>query len=65
MTRREQQIAQLAANGLTSAQIARRLVLSVRTVDNHLQHANLKLGVNSRDQLAHLIGKQARPHPAR
>jgi DNA-binding NarL/FixJ family response regulator len=34
---REREVAMLAAGGLTSAEIAERLVLSTRTVENHLQ----------------------------
>jgi DNA-binding NarL/FixJ family response regulator len=45
-------VALLAAGGLTSRAIAQRLFLSVRTVDNHLQRAYAKLGVNARDQIA-------------
>ena len=52
---RERQIATLAADGQTSQQIADRLVLSVRTVDNHLQHVYTKLGVSSRQDLAGLL----------
>jgi len=39
LSAREREIALLAASGLTSPQIARRLVISVRTVDNHLQRS--------------------------
>lgn len=51
LTRREQEVALLAARGLTSKQIAERLHLSVRTVDSHLQNSYSKLGVTGRDQL--------------
>ncbi|MFK0264017.1 LuxR C-terminal-related transcriptional regulator [Streptomyces angustmyceticus] len=51
LTDRERDVAHLAADGLTSQEIAARLVLSVRTVDNHLQRAYAKLGVSSRGEL--------------
>ena len=54
LTGREQHVARLAADGLTSQEIAARLVLSVRTVDNHLQRAYAKLGVTSRGELARM-----------
>lgn len=44
LTRREHEIALLAASGLSSREIADRLVLSVRTVDSHLQRTYRKLG---------------------
>jgi DNA-binding CsgD family transcriptional regulator len=52
LTRREREIARLAAEGLTSKDIADRMYLSVRTVDNHLQNVYSKLGVTSRAGLA-------------
>ncbi|WP_406213604.1 LuxR C-terminal-related transcriptional regulator [Streptomyces decoyicus] len=55
LTGREQHVARLAADGLTSQEIAARLVLSVRTVDNHLQRAYAKLGVTSRGELARMV----------
>ena len=42
----------LAAQGLTNRAIAARLTVSGRTVENHLAHAYLKLGLHRRDQLA-------------
>ncbi|MGW9432269.1 helix-turn-helix transcriptional regulator, partial [Streptomyces decoyicus] len=55
LTGREQHVARLAADGLTSQEIAARLVLSVRTVDNHLQRVYAKLGVTSRGELAYVM----------
>jgi len=46
----------LAATGMASKEIAQRLYLSVRTVDNHLQHAYTKLGVSGRADLAQALG---------
>ena len=51
LTRRESQMAELAATGLTNAEIAERLVLSVRTVETHIYRAMQKLGVNDRRDL--------------
>jgi DNA-binding CsgD family transcriptional regulator len=52
LTPRERDIAALAAAGESSKAIAERLVVSVRTVDNHLQNVYTKLGVSGRRQLA-------------
>jgi DNA-binding CsgD family transcriptional regulator len=52
LTFREREVALLAAAGLSSRQIADRLVISSRTVDNHLQRVYRKLGVSSREALA-------------
>jgi DNA-binding CsgD family transcriptional regulator len=56
LTPREREIAGLAAMGLSNRAIAERLVVSVRTVDNHLQHVFDKLGIRNRRALGHLIG---------
>ncbi|WP_448071439.1 helix-turn-helix transcriptional regulator [Georgenia yuyongxinii] len=48
LTRREREIAGLAAGGLSSKAIAERFTLSVRTVDSHLSRVFTKLGVRSR-----------------
>jgi DNA-binding CsgD family transcriptional regulator/tetratricopeptide (TPR) repeat protein len=53
---REREIVLLAATGMASRDIAERLYLSVRTVNNHLQHAYAKLGVTSRAGLAQALG---------
>ncbi len=49
-------MADLAAAGASSRDIAARLFLSVRTVGNHLQSAYTKLGVTSRDELSRALG---------
>lgn len=51
LTGREREIATLAAAGARSKEIAQRLGLSPRTVDNHLLRAYRKLGVRRRDEL--------------
>jgi DNA-binding CsgD family transcriptional regulator len=52
LTPRERDIATLAARGEPSKDIADRLFLSIRTVNNHLQNVYTKLGVTGRRQLA-------------
>jgi non-specific serine/threonine protein kinase len=52
LTRREAEIAALAARGLTNRNIAARLFLSVRTVEVHVDHILTKLGFRTRTQLA-------------
>ena len=48
LTRRELQVLTLMADGLTNAEIASRLVLSVRTVTTHVEHILRKLDRPSR-----------------
>jgi len=49
---REEEVARLAARGRTNREIAEALVLSPRTVQDHLAKAMRKLGVESRKALA-------------
>jgi DNA-binding NarL/FixJ family response regulator len=51
LTEREWSVAQAAAGRQRSKEIAARLGLSVRTVDNHLTKVYRKLGVATRDEL--------------
>jgi DNA-binding CsgD family transcriptional regulator len=51
LTRREHEVALLAAAGKSDSEIAGRLGISVRTVQNHLSRAYTKLGVTSRREL--------------
>jgi DNA-binding CsgD family transcriptional regulator len=55
LTPREREVALLAAAHTSSREIATRLHLSVRTVDNHLGRIYTKLGVSSRAQLTTLL----------
>lgn len=45
-------MAVLIAHGLTNREIAARLVIALRTADNHVQHIFDKLGLSSRAQVA-------------
>jgi len=51
LTDRETEVLRLVAKGLTSRQVAERLVLSVRTVENHVNNTLSKLQLHSRSQL--------------
>jgi DNA-binding NarL/FixJ family response regulator len=55
LTHREREILTLATNGLSNRDIAQRLVVSVRTVENHLYRATTKLGTTDRTELAALL----------
>jgi DNA-binding CsgD family transcriptional regulator len=59
LTPREREVAMLAAARTSSREIAARLELSVRTVDNYLGRAYAKLGVASRRELAALFRARA------
>lgn len=48
LTRREREILDLVADGLTNAEVARALWVAPTTVAKHLEHAYSKLGVHSR-----------------
>ncbi|MGW9629465.1 ATP-binding protein [Agromyces sp. NPDC055520] len=54
LTERQLEVLRLVADGLTNAQIADRLVLSVRTVDTHVAAVLAKLGVPTRQDAARL-----------
>ena len=55
LTARELEIARLAASGLANKEIAARLYLSYRTVENRLHAAYEKLGVEGRSELIHAL----------
>jgi HD-GYP domain-containing protein (c-di-GMP phosphodiesterase class II) len=48
LTAREVEVLGLLSQGLSSAEIARRLFISPKTVRNHLEHVYLKAGVTNR-----------------
>ena len=51
LTARETEVLRLVAKGLTAKQVAERLVLSHRTVENHVQNTLAKLQLHNRAQL--------------
>jgi DNA-binding CsgD family transcriptional regulator len=51
LTKREHEVALMAARGMSKREIANALFLSVRTVGNHINHIYGKLGVRSRAEL--------------
>ncbi|MEV8637288.1 LuxR C-terminal-related transcriptional regulator [Streptosporangium sp. NPDC051023] len=62
LTRREREVAELVAEGLTNRQIAHRLVVVQRTVDSHVEHILAKLGFSARTQIAAWVTRRRRGH---
>lgn len=58
LTRREQQIVPLIAQGLTNKEIANRFCLSEQTVKNHLYRMKHKVGAGDRFGIVHLCRTQ-------
>ena len=67
LTEREREVLELMAEGLTNTGIAKRLYLSERTVEAHVRHVLMKLGIPESEDghrrvlavLAHLSSTQA------
>ncbi len=57
LTRRELEIADLLAEGLSNKEIAARLVIAQRTAETHVDHILGKLGLSSRAQVASWIAE--------
>lgn len=55
LTRRELEVAELVAEGLTNRVIAERLVVSERTVEAHVAHVLAKLGIDNRAQIVNWV----------
>lgn len=65
LTPRELEIIQLAAEGITSAEIAKRLFLSARTVETHRARAMHKLGLHNQVDLARYFVHLEMSRPSR
>ncbi|MFQ6396600.1 protein kinase domain-containing protein [Nocardia sp. KC 131] len=61
LTRREREVADLVADGLTNKAIATRLHVSQRTAEGHVEHILTKLGFTSRAQIAAWVAERSRP----
>jgi HD-GYP domain-containing protein (c-di-GMP phosphodiesterase class II) len=67
LTAREAEVHALAASGLTTAEIAKRLVISAKTADSHIQHIYAKIGCSTRGAAVlfalkhHLVADLPRP----
>jgi len=62
LTRREREIADLVASGLSNKEIATKLVISPRTAEGHVEHILGKLGFTSRAQIAVWVAEHRDPH---
>ncbi|MCX5215416.1 LuxR C-terminal-related transcriptional regulator [Kitasatospora sp. NBC_00240] len=60
LTRREEQIAELLAEGLSNKEIAERLVVAQRTAETHVANILTKLGCTSRSQVAVWVTQRRR-----
>ncbi|QKT10822.1 MULTISPECIES: ATP-binding protein [unclassified Rhodococcus (in: high G+C Gram-positive bacteria)] len=60
LTRRESQVADLVARGLTNREIAEKLVISPRTAEGHVERVLAKLGFGSRAQIAAWVAEHDR-----
>lgn len=56
LTKREREVATLVVAGTSTKEIAQRMYLSPRTIENHLHHVYIKLGVTDRTALAEALG---------
>ncbi|MFC1435073.1 LuxR C-terminal-related transcriptional regulator [Streptacidiphilus sp. N1-3] len=57
LTRREREVAELVARGLSNRQVAELLVISKRTADAHVEHILAKLGASSRTEIAAVVAR--------
>jgi non-specific serine/threonine protein kinase len=58
LTRREREIAELVADGLSNKAISQRLVIAQRTAECHVENILTKFGFHSRTQIAAWVAEQ-------
>ena len=63
LTRRQWEISQLIASGMTSREIAAELTLSEHTVNTHVSKILSRLGLRSRIQLVAWVSERRTLHP--
>ena len=63
LTPQELRVATMLAGGATTREAGAALYLSPKTVEYHLRHVYLKLGINSRAALADALATDAPPAP--
>ncbi len=64
LTQREREVAGLVANGLTNREIAKKLFISERTAEYHVEQIRNKLGFHARSQIAAWIVAERHATPA-
>ncbi|NBE49987.1 LuxR C-terminal-related transcriptional regulator [Streptomyces boluensis] len=62
LTRRESEVAELVAAGMSNKEIAAKLVISLRTAEGHVERALSKLGFKTRAQIASWVTEQQAKH---
>ncbi|MDN5934286.1 MAG: helix-turn-helix transcriptional regulator, partial [Pseudonocardia sp.] len=65
LTAREQEVAQLAVDGLTAREIGAALFIGERTVEGHLARAYARLGVRSKLELTRRAAELGLRTPSR
>jgi YVTN family beta-propeller protein len=64
LTQREREVASLVAQGLTNREIAKKLFISERTAEYHLEQIRNKLGFHARSQIAAWTVAERQGHPS-
>lgn len=65
LSSRQLEAVRLAARGLSDAEIATRMGISIHTVKQHLEDARHRLGAANRTEAAVIIDRQDRAKPRR